>query len=95
MTPEGLGEVIERGLHTLRRGAVEVVERRMPYHHGSSVKIALTLPWLTAEHFRMLSWSERLAWLLWIVGMVALGRLGRRADPAAHRSVTTRRGWTS
>lgn len=80
MTPEGLGEAIERGLHTLRREAVEVVERRMPYHHGSSAKIALTLPWLTAEHFRMLSWSERFAWFFWMVGIVALGSLGGRGD---------------
>lgn len=77
MTPEQLGDAIEESLHEERRDAVLVVERRMPYHDGSSVKLALTLPWVVWEHFRMLSWAERLSWLLWvaIVGAVSLSGL--------------------
>lgn len=76
MTPEQLGDAIEQSLHDQRRDAVVVVERRMPYHDGSGVKLALTLPWVVWEHFRMLSWSERFSWLLWltVVGSVSLVR---------------------
>jgi len=79
MRPVELNDAIDESLHANRRSAVLVVERRMPYHDGSRIKIALTLPWLTWEHFRMLSWGERLSWLLWLVaGPAVLGVLRRR-----------------
>lgn len=81
MAPEELGAAIERRLHERRRTAVEVVERRMPYHGGSPPAIAMTLPWLTLEHFRMLAWPERIVWLVWIMAGMMLAR--RRADRAA------------
>jgi hypothetical protein len=79
MRPAELNEAIDESLHANRRSAVMVVERRLPYHHGSSFKLAMTIPWLTWEHFRMLSWGERLSWLLWLAaGLVLAGALGRR-----------------
>jgi len=85
MSPARLGDAIEQELHESRRAAVRVVERRMPYHDGSSIKLAMTVPWLTWEHFRMLSWAERFFWLAWVAvfGSVSLARdrRGRSAGP--------------
>jgi hypothetical protein len=78
--PEELGAEIERLLHERRRDAVEIVERRMPYHGGSPLLIALTLPWLTLEHFRMLALPERVAWVVWIGIGAVLSRRRRRPD---------------
>ena len=72
MTPSALADRIEEGLHDLRRDAVAVVERRMPYHDGSTPKMVMTLPWLAWEHLRMLSWPERLSWLLWAGALAAV-----------------------
>ncbi|MBT8489217.1 MAG: hypothetical protein HKN72_03280 [Gemmatimonadetes bacterium] len=71
MTPEGVGDAIEATLHRERRAAVQVLERRMPYHDGSPLLVVTSLPWLTMEHFRMLSLDERASWLLWIAVVVA------------------------
>ncbi len=71
MSPEEVGDAIEETLHRERRDAVQVLERRMPYHDGSPVRVVATLPWLTVEHFRMLSLAERASWLFWIVMVVA------------------------
>ncbi|MDH3271587.1 MAG: hypothetical protein OEN56_09660 [Gemmatimonadota bacterium] len=76
MTPIEMGDAIEEVLHRERRNAVQVLERRMPYHGGSPVLAVLTLPWLTLEHFRMLGLSERLVWLVWIG--IAAAIVGRR-----------------
>jgi hypothetical protein len=75
LTPEGIGDVIEDVLHAERRGAVDVVERRMPYHDDRPLLIAATLPWLTWEHFRMLSPAERLSWLAWLGVLTVLAGL--------------------
>jgi hypothetical protein len=72
MTPPALADVIEEQLHDMRREAVVVVERRMPYHGGSTLKMVMTLPWLAWEHLRMLSWPERLSWLLWVGALAAV-----------------------
>jgi hypothetical protein len=82
MTPEAVGDAIEEVLHRERRDAVQVLERRMPYHGGSYPLLALTVPWLTFEHFRMLGPGERLSWLVWIgiaMGVTPLWR--RRSQP--------------
>lgn len=71
MSPEEMGDAIEGTLHRERRDAVQVLERRMPYHDGSPALVVATLPWLTLEHFRMLSLGERASWLFWIVVVVA------------------------
>ena len=82
LTPLELGDAIEGELHRSRRNSVQVVERRMPYHQGAPLRVALTLPWITLEHFRMLSVAERLSWLLWLgvwfFGVRALSRRSRR-----------------
>lgn len=71
MTPEEVGDAIEETLHRERRDAVQVLERRMPYHGGSPLLVVAALPWLTLEHLRMLSLDERASWLLWIAIVVA------------------------
>lgn len=84
LTPTQMGDVIEAELHERRRNAVTVVERRMPYHDGSWVKLVLTVPWLTWEHFRMLSWGERLSWLLWTAGFGVAAWVRRAEDLRSH-----------
>jgi hypothetical protein len=83
MTPEQIGEVIETDLHAKRRRAVTVVERRMPYHGGSSLGVVLTLPRIAVEHFRMLGAAERVAWLLWVGLLAGTGALRARRSTAA------------
>ena len=86
MTPEEVGDAIEEILHRERRDAVQVLERRMPYHGGSPPLLVATVPWLTWEHFRMLSWAERLSWLVWIgvaVGATSWWRRRRTDRDAA------------
>ena len=73
MSPDELGGAIEATLHRDRRGAVTVVERRMPYHDGSRILIVATVPWLLWEHFRMLTVAERGSWIAW-VGFFAMLR---------------------
>ena len=82
MSPEQLGGAIEAVLHRDRRRAVTVVERRMPYHDGSRVETALTVPWLLWEQFRMFTVAERGSWIAWIVLVELLRRLRRRARAA-------------
>ena len=78
MPPGELGGAIEEVLHRDRRGAVTVVERRMPYHDGSRVGIAATVPWLLWEHFRMMTVAERGSWIAWIMILVMTHRALRR-----------------
>ena len=82
MSPDQLGGAIEAVLHRDRRRAVTVVERRMPYHDGSRVGMALTVPWLLWEQFRMFTVAERGSWIAWIVLVELLRRLRRRARAA-------------
>ncbi|MYK67307.1 MAG: hypothetical protein F4022_12650 [Gemmatimonadetes bacterium] len=77
MSPDELGGAIEEVLHRDRRRAVAVVERRIPYHDGSRAALALTVPWLLWEHFRMLTIAERGAWVAWLLILV-MGRNGLR-----------------
>ena len=81
MSPSRLGVAIEAALHSERRRAVTVVERRMPYHDGSAVKLVATVPWLLWEHFRMLTAAERVAWLGWIAIWVAVRAAIRDPTP--------------
>ncbi len=78
MPPGELGRAIEEVLHRDRRRAATVVERRMPYHDGGRVGIALTLPWLLWEHFRMMTVAERGSWIAWITILVMAHRALRR-----------------
>lgn len=81
MTPTEVGDAIEEVLHRDRRQAVQVLERRMPYHGGSPLLVVLTLPWLAIEHFRMLGPAERLSWLFWL-GVAAAVVLVRGRGPS-------------
>ena len=87
LTPNELGAAIEAELHARRRHAVEVVERRMPYHQGSQLGVALTLPVIAWHHVRALSVAERASWSLWCLLLLGLARWrGRRDDGAAAAS---------
>ena len=85
MTPLELGDAIETTLHRDRRNASLVVERRMPFHDGSWVKLLLTVPWLFLEHLRMLSPGERGSWLAWLALVAVAARVlhGRRIEVGA------------
>ncbi len=71
MSPDQLGSAIERALHRDRRRAVTVVERTMPYHEGSAVKLVATVPLLLWSHLRTLTLRERASWLAWIAAWAA------------------------
>jgi hypothetical protein len=77
LTPGTLADEIERLLHERRREAVQVVERRMPYHGGAPLRLMLTAPHVGWAHLTMLSEAERLSWMLWIGLLVAFGRVRR------------------
>ena len=83
MSPDELGSAIERTLHRERRRAVTVVERTMPYHEGSAVKLAATVPLLLWSHFRTLTLGERVSWLAWLAIWAAV-----RAHRARHHGAT-------
>ena len=85
LTPTELGDRIEAQLHDERRTAVQVVERRIPYHGESPVLVAMTLPGVVLAHVRMMSLGERLSWAVWIliVGQaVARRRVGTEVEAA-------------
>lgn len=89
MTPRRMEDAIEAVLHEERREAVVVVERRMPYHGGSYVLMAVTLPWVLWEHFRMLAPPERISWLAWAAMAVLIAHVvprRERPDGAGRRA---------
>ena len=80
MSPDRLGSAIEGALHRERRRAVTVIERRVPYHDGSAVKLAATVPLLLWSHFRTLNPWQRVSWLAWSAIWAAVRvRTSRRA----------------
>ena len=83
MSPDELGSAIEGVLHRERRRAVTVVERTMPYHEGSAVKLAATVPLLLWSHFRTLTLWERVSWLIWVAiwAAVRVHRARHHATP--------------
>lgn len=86
-TPRQLEERVEAELHGRRRGAVTVVERRVPWHGGNRVRLALSAPEVALNLFRSLSWGERLSWLAWAWGLawlaVGLAPATRPGRPAS------------
>lgn len=84
MSPDELGRAIEGTLHRERRRAVTVVERTMPYHGGSAVELAATVPLLLWSLFRTLTPGERVSWLAWVAIWAAVR--AHRARPNATRS---------
>ena len=94
MSPGELGSEIEGALHRERRRAVTVVERTMPYHDGSALKLAATVPLLLWSHFRTLTLRERVSWLIWVAiwAAVRTHRDRRRATKNAARQPSTPSG---
>ena len=82
MSPGEFGSAIEDALHEERRRAVTVVERTMPYHDGSAVKLAATVPLLLWSHFRTLTLGERVSWLAWVAIWAAVR--AHRGRPTPH-----------
>jgi len=90
LSADELGRAIEVTLHRERRRAVTVVERRVPYHGGSAVRLVATVPLLLWSHFRTLTPRERVSWLAWcaiwaaVRGSCLRRRAARRHRTAAH-----------
>ena len=84
MSPDELGSAIEGTLHRERRRAVTVVERRVPYHEGSAVRLAATVPRLLWSHFSTLTPWERVSWLTWSAIWAAARGLRARRRAATH-----------
>ncbi len=79
MAPEELDRAIQATLHRERRRAAIMVERRVPWHDGSRIAIAATVPWLLWEQLRMLTSRERVGWMGWVgVWAAVLGLRARR-----------------
>lgn len=89
MTPQRLNEAIEQTLHTERRRAARVIERRVPYAGGSIPALATTVPAVTWQMFGGLGGAERSAWLLWAWGTAFL------VLPLLRRTRVIRQGRTS
>lgn len=65
LTPRQLGTAIETRLHTERRRASWVVERRVPYAGEDPVALAATVPAITWNMFGAMGPAERVSWLVW------------------------------
>ncbi len=81
MRAETLGDAIEETLHRDRRRAVTVVERVVPYHDGSAVALAASVPLLLWGHLRTLTLAERAFWLAWAAIWAAVALVVRRRQP--------------
>lgn len=89
LSADELGAAIEARLHNERRQAVEVVERAVPYHDGSGVRVALTVPIVLGAYARGLSWGERTSWLVWLLATSVLLRFRRSAAARRETSVSS------
>ncbi len=84
MSPDELGRTIEGTLHRERRRAVTVVDRRVPYHEGSALKLVATVPLLLWSHFTTLTPRERVSWLAWCAIWAAVRAHRIRRHAGAH-----------
>ena len=81
MSPEQLARAIPDQLASKRREAVQVVERSRVHESGPPISFLLSGPRLAVHLLLTLTWPERLSWILWILGLHALGVLiGRSAS---------------
>jgi len=78
LTPADLVDRVEADLHLLRREAVTVVERSVPWHGGNPVVLALAGPHVGIHFFRSMGVGERASWLLWIWLVAGLSMKLRR-----------------
>lgn len=81
LTPQRLGQAIERKVHGERREATVVVERRMPYAGESPAALAGTLPAITWQMFAGIGAAERASWLAWTWALTFLGVVVRSRRP--------------
>ena len=79
LPPAALGERIVADLHERQDAGVEVVERRRLHERpGSTWRVALTAPRLAWNLLTVLTWPERVAWIVWILGITAALAWARR-----------------
>jgi hypothetical protein len=78
--PGDLVHRVEADLHLLRREAVTVVERAVPWHGGNRIILALAAPHVGVHLFRTLSPGERVSWVLWIWLLAGLSMWRRRSS---------------
>lgn len=78
MTPDSLADAIDTQIRTRGFEATQVVERREANTSVSTLRLASTLPLVTARALTMMSDDERVSWVIWIWGVVLLRVMWRR-----------------
>lgn len=76
MAPAELGYAIETKLHTERRHASRVVERRVPWSGDDPVALATTLPAITWGMSGGMGPAERVSWLVWTWALTLVAAAG-------------------
>ncbi len=77
MTPDQLATTIEQAIREAGRQATRVVERRVAEADGNAL-LLLTVPTVTWRMGTTLSTDQRVMWLVWAWGLVAIGFAMRR-----------------
>jgi hypothetical protein len=78
MTPDQLATTIEQAIREAGRQATRVVERRVAEANGSPLLLALTVPAVAWRMGTTFSTDQRVMWLVWAWGLVAVGFAMRR-----------------
>jgi hypothetical protein len=78
MTPDQLATTIEQAIREAGRQATRVVERRVAEANGNPLLMALTVPAVAWRMGTTLSTDQRVMWLVWAWGLVAVGFAMRR-----------------
>jgi hypothetical protein len=73
MTPDQLATTIETAIREAGRQATRVVERRVAEADGNPLLVALTVPAVAWRMATTLSTDQRVMWLVWAWGVVAIG----------------------
>jgi hypothetical protein len=78
MTPDQLATTIELAIREVGRQATRVVERRVAEANGNPLLVALTVPAVAWRMATTLTADQRVMWLVWVWGLVAIGFAMRR-----------------
>lgn len=78
MPPDQLATTIEAAIREAGRQATRVVERRVAEADGNSVLLALTVPGVAWRMATTLSTDQRVMWLVWLWGVLAIRFAVRR-----------------